>query len=257
MSRNHNEINSDKTTGPVKQQQTRIELKYLLDNQQSCAIKEWARKHLDSDPNCVPRGHDHYDVSTLYFDTQELDLYHRTGRVGRTKYRIRGYNDRETVWLETKTKKKVVVSKNRSAVSTEEFDRYLGQQNSSGARLEEPWSGRWFQDGLSEHLLIPIVQIGYQRFARLGVFDGEAMRLTIDNQLEASHATSNQLRTPSHERSIATPDILELKFNNQMPAPFKQLLSLFPLTLHGFSKYRTAVEACGIFSQVPEYHSCA
>ena len=72
---------------------------------------------------------------------------------------------------------------------------------------------------------------------------GESLRLTIDSQLQASRARGWRVASTSDAASrtervdVAEVEILELKFHNQMPHLFKELLRTFPLRSTGFSKY--------------------
>ncbi len=59
----------------------RIELKYMLDANLSVEVREWARQHLGVEGHCNDSFGDSYDANTLYLDTPEFDLFHRTGAV--------------------------------------------------------------------------------------------------------------------------------------------------------------------------------
>ncbi|TWU48516.1 VTC domain protein [Rubripirellula tenax] len=225
----------------------RIELKYTLDAHLSCEVRRWAREHLGVDRHCNASLGDSYDVNTLYLDTPEMDLFHRTGEIGRAKHRIRRYGDDSTLWIETKRKKANVVRKNRSATSEDEVVRRLTDDS-------EPtlWCGDWFVSRIAERRLQPTVQVHYRRFARTSTLGGESLRLTIDSHLQASPANGWQVAASSDNANrtarIDTADIeiLELKFLNQMPHLFKELLRTFAIPATGFSKYRAAVERSGL-----------
>ncbi|MEZ6048668.1 MAG: polyphosphate polymerase domain-containing protein [Planctomycetaceae bacterium] len=251
MSRD-NLLNTNEQTQP-----TRMELKYQIDKQLSSEIQEWAKEHIAADPHCSEPGCDSYRVSTLYFDNPELDEYHRTGLAGNTKHRIRCYEETAQIWLEAKSKKKCRVSKRRTNVSADEFQHSLKEYLSSSQTFDQSWPGYWFLNAVDELRLISIVGVQYQRFARTEVIQGESLRLTIDSELQAASTTSCLFRDTLPLQSIETPDILELKFHNRMPLLFKQLLSQFPLTCQGFSKYRTSVEVCVNNRDKSELISCA
>jgi hypothetical protein len=231
----------------VPNQDKRIELKYLLDEQLAQDVKVWARERLGRDPHCCESLVDSYDVHTLYLDTSTWDLYHRTGVVGSTKYRIRQYSHEETLWLECKRKKKDVVRKNRTAVpATEAADRLSGQLSSDHAN----WCGDWFVQRIADRSLRPAVQVHYRRFARTSTLEGESLRLTIDSHLQASRVSGwddSLVRNQSsgeRRQNVSPVQILELKFHNQMPWLFKELLRKFAIPASGFSKYRSAVDGC-------------
>ncbi len=231
----------------------RIELKYMLDASLSLEVRAWARVHLGVDAHCnssdtintADKGDllsDSYDVNTLYLDTPELDIFHRNSDLGKAKHRIRRYGDEVTWWLETKRKKGNVVNKNRTATSADEVVARLSHLSD-----QTPWCGDWFATRIIERRLQPTIQVHYRRFARTSTFGSESLRLTIDSHLQASSAcgwlvASTSDKVNRRQRLNATNvEILELKFHNQMPHLFKELLRTFAIPATGFSKYRTAV----------------
>ncbi len=229
-------------------QDQRIELKYLLDASLSLEVRGWAREHLGVDAHCNESLGDSYEVNTLYLDTPELDLFHRTREVGKAKHRIRRYGDEPTWWLETKRKRSNVVKKNRTATNGDEVVARL-----SNLADQAPWCGEWFASRILERRLQPTVQIHYRRFARTSTLDGESLRLTIDSHLQTSPAhgwhvaaTSDSVNRCLRMHATDT-EVLELKFHNRMPYLFKELLRSFAIPATSFSKYRTAV-ACAVHS---------
>jgi hypothetical protein len=228
----------------------RIEFKYLLDNETSESVKLWARENLGVDAHCDPQFGDSYEVNTLYFDSPQFDLYHRTGVVGRTKHRIRRYGNESTIWLETKRKDKHdVVTKNRTAVTEEELHiRALECHDTWQA--DAPWCGDWFLERIHRRGLQPSVQVHYRRFARTAILGNESLRLTIDSHLQSSLPQGWQVMNREQVKVIdsANVEVLELKFHNHMPSRFKDLLRSIPIKLTPFSKYRTSVEACELIS---------
>src|SRR5688572_9002893 len=69
------------------------ELKFALDTEGAAAVREWARTELVPDPHAADAEGDGYHTTSLYFDTEDLDVFFRRGSHGRAKYRIRRYND--------------------------------------------------------------------------------------------------------------------------------------------------------------------
>jgi len=82
------------------------ELKFLVDERQAPALREWARARLARDSfGSGPYGDD-YTTTSLYFETPQFDVYHRRGSYGRSKFRIRRYGTAEIVFLERTGRKK-------------------------------------------------------------------------------------------------------------------------------------------------------
>ena len=222
----------------------RVEMKFRIDAEMSDAVKAWARDHLGVDENCNAEGGDSYDINTLYLDSPEFDILNGTGKVGRAKHRVRRYGNEDTLWVETKRKKKMVVRKNRTALHESDFAPRR-QLNPNDVRCDD-----WFVQRIAERQMQPAVQIVYRRFARTTILNNQALRLTIDSNMFASAVdgwcvprSSQQGTTPQTE--IGDCEILELKFSGPMPHLFKRLLQTFTLPMSGFSKYRTAMETLG------------
>lgn len=237
----------------------RIEMKFQLNALLSAQVKDWARDHLGIDENCNAEDGDSYDVQTLYLDTAELDLFRRTDVIGAAKHRIRRYGNEQTLWVETKRKKKMVVRKNRTALfesdlmsrlATYPTDRVASDQREADSiqpnpqASADPWCGDWFLERVDRRRLQPAIQIGYRRFARTSTLNGANLRLTIDSHMSASPINDWSVSALPFRgfTSIADCHILELKFHNQMPHLFKELLRTFPIPATGFSKYRTAMQ---------------
>src|SRR6185503_18077472 len=98
------------------------ELKFVLNRTAANALADWARSHLSPDPNAAdPTGS--YRTTSLYFDTPRLDVYFRRGSCSRAEFRVRRYNDSETVFLERKLKIGDRLSKRRSEAPVDDLAR--------------------------------------------------------------------------------------------------------------------------------------
>src|SRR5918993_1510203 len=92
------------------------ELKFVVDAVVGQAIREWARERLAADPHGAGAWSDQYRVSSVYFDTDRRDVFHRRGSFGRSKYRIRRYEDDPTVFLERKLRTGSLLAKRRTSI---------------------------------------------------------------------------------------------------------------------------------------------
>lgn len=216
------------------------ELKFLIDEDRAQRVIEWARKHLDRDPHAGGECGDVYDVNSLYLDTPNLDVFHRSELFKQQKYRLRRYGQESTLWMEVKKKRRGLVRKQRVAVD----------QGAVVQRLIEPadmeWEGAWFRARLDEQSLRPVSQVTYRRFARVGTTTNGTMRLTVDSNLTGCLAEGWQVSSgPLQGISLLDGQrILELKFQVVMPPLFQQLVMQELLLTTSFSKYRTSVEEC-------------
>ena len=221
------------------------EVKFLVSPQLAEQVRQWARAHLQPDPYAGGKAGDGYQISSLYFDTPEFDVFHRRGSFGRSKYRVRRYGNSAVVFLERKLKTRGLLTKRRSVIRLEELGQLSVEEGSSS------WAGRWFQRRLQVRNLRPVGQISYRRTARVAVTSFGPVRLTLDDNLTASIADRLGFDANGGESILRDRIILELKFRYAMPAMFKYLVEEFALTPEPFSKYRYAASCLGLGETMP------
>ena len=188
------------------------------------------------------RGEEGYQITSLYFDTRQFDVFHRRGSFGRSKYRIRRYGASEVVFLERKLKSRGLLTKRRAIVGLNELERF------SGDGVGDSWAGRWFHRRLQARQLGAICQISYRRTALVAMTDLGPIRLTMDHDLHAQPAAGVWFHEAQGTRLLEDQMILELKFRREMPLQFKRLVEEFQLNPQPFSKYRRAVTTLGLVS---------
>jgi hypothetical protein len=219
-----------------------FEVKFLLSARQAQSIGDWARAHLQADTHGSGEHGDAYQVSSIYYDSEEFAVYRRIGSYGRSKFRVRRYNDSDHVFLERKTKTETQVSKRRSLLPIEALSHLA-------LPLQPTWSGYWFQRRLRLRALLPVCRIQYQRMARVGQTETGPCRLTLDHALRAEVCSEAALFTPytssTRTAQLLLADktyILELKYRYALPSLFRQLLVEFAPVPQRVSKYRLAVQ---------------
>jgi len=219
------------------------EIKFLVRPALAEQIRGWARGRLAPDPHAGGAQGDVYRITSLYFDTEQSDVFHRRGSYGRAKYRIRRYGESEAVFLESQLKTRGLLAKRRSTLLLDELDRLAGDTP------ERDWSGFWFHRRLLARRLGPICQISYDRTARVAMTRNGPIRLTLDENLRALPAAGLWF---SEQEGTALPEdriILELKFRRETPVLFKYLVEEFALDSQPFSKYRLAAESLGLVAE--------
>ncbi|MEP6538937.1 MAG: polyphosphate polymerase domain-containing protein [Bryobacteraceae bacterium] len=223
------------------------ETKFVVSRAAAAEIRQWARQHLTADAHGTGPDGDGYRITTLYLDTPNLDVFHRTGSHGRTKYRLRRYADGDVVYLERKVKSQGRITKRRTAVPLDE----LGCLASHQPRLR--WPGYWFHRRVLARQVQPVCQLSYQRTARMAVVDGATIRLTLDESLSA-WAVAEYRFCPDAQGLPLLGDnvILEMKYLNSIPRLFFDLVSEFRLSPEPASKYR---RAGALFVPAPESHA--
>ena len=216
------------------------EIKYLITADRAEEIRDWVRTRIDADPHGAGESGDVYHVRSLYFDTEDFDVFYRRGSFGRSKYRIRRYESGEATFLERKLRRRNKVSKRRSIVGLGDLERLANDEAPNG------WEGYWFHRRLLARRLMPICQISYRRIARVSMTDLGPIRLTIDQNVHALPVRVAAFDDPGQGPCVSGDrSILELKYRQSMPAVFKHLVETFALEPQAVSKYRLAAVALG------------
>jgi len=215
------------------------EIKFVLPTALAERIRDWARRNLEPDPYGGGQFNDWYHTASLYFDTADGKVFHRSGSFGRSKYRVRRYGEAEFVFLERKLRKPGVLVKRRTTVSLESID-----------RLSEPvsdpdWLGEWFHRRLLLRQIRPVCELSYARVARFARTAEGPARLTLDEDVRVVPA--DQPRFSGQVGTLVVPGqmILELKYRYRAPAIFKRLVEEFSLAPQRASKYRLGITALG------------
>lgn len=182
-----------------------FELKFLVDEPTALAIEAWARRTMSLDPHGSPALGGAYDTATLYLDTPELDVYHRSPSYKRRKFRIRRYGSAAWVSLEQKSKRGDRVRKRRSSVPLHELGLLTalsslertrdaappaidaaGAAWTAGGGESQPvgaWPGGWFGARIAGRRLVPACLVTNRRTALVGTCAEGPLRLTIDRDV--------------------------------------------------------------------------
>jgi hypothetical protein len=217
------------------------ELKFLIAASLGAEIRSWARQNMAPDPYASGPSGDTYQTTTLYFDTDAFDVFHRRGSFGRSKYRVRRYGTADVLFLERKMRTRDRLSKRRTLVPD------TALQTLTAPTIDARWPGAWMHRRLLARQLHPRCVIRYQRMARVSMSAAGPLRLTVDDQLAAWAADGYSLAAPPAPVDLLTGQvILELKFRQEVPALFKRLVETFDLAPQKLSKYRTAAPALGL-----------
>lgn len=215
------------------------EMKFVVNEDIAQTIMAWARQHLAADPH-ARECDEGYHVNSLYLDTPDFDTFRRQPGFRRRKFRLRRYGQESTIWLEVKRKRNGHVRKRRVSVADAMLIQHLVQP-------ENPeWEGAWFRRRIDQRQLRPVCQVTYRRFARIGMSATGPVRLTVDRDLFAAHATVWQVPAEplSGEPLLKSRRIVEFKFRDVLPASFRGLIQDLRLEPATFSKYRECVAAC-------------
>ena len=228
----------DQPTSPVEKKDFAYELKFLVPNHVADAALAWARTNLVADPNADGTRGDTYAITSLYFDTTELDVFHRVGSYGRCKYRVRRYGEEEAIFLERKLKTRGLVGKRRLRIPAEELALL------TRIEAEPDWLGYWFHRRILVRQLLPTCQISYERVARMGMSNEGPIRITMDRKIRSLPRSQLEFEGSSEGLALLTNEtIIELKYRKSLPALFKNLIQELALNPQPVSKYRLSMEA--------------
>ncbi len=214
------------------------ELKFLVDEATAGAAEAWARQHLAPDPHADTTSAG-YRTASLYLDTVAFDVYRRTGRFGRSKFRVRRYGAEPFVFLERKTRNGDRVAKDRARTPADEVELL-------GAAVPASWPGRWFGLQVAEGGLRPMCLVRYDRSAYVAETADGPLRLTLDRQVRGAPANVWSVEGPEGVPLLEGKVVLELKFRSAPPTPFKLLVEDLRLQPSAVSKYRLCVGAWGL-----------
>jgi hypothetical protein len=223
-----------------------FELKFLLEETRARAVEDWARRRLALDPHGDPALGGAYRTTSLYCDTPQRDVYHRTEPYKGHKFRVRRYGSVPWAFLERKSKEADRVAKKRTPIPEEEL-----------ALLAHPtsrvkWPGRWFHRSLLAYRLLPVCRVTYQRMAFAGSRAEGPLRLTLDQHVHGTVTDEWDLAPAEGGLPLlAGQVILEFKFRGALPALFQELVRELGLSPSTVSKYRLCREAWGIAMSLP------
>jgi hypothetical protein len=217
------------------------EIKFLITPALAEQIRDWARWRLAPDPNGSPDLDDAYRTATLYFDTEQFDVFHRKGSFGRSKYRVRRYGENGAAFLERKLKTGGLLTKRRTLVKLGELERL------ASAEPERGWAGYWFHQRLLARRLKSVCRISYRRAAHVAMTNSGPIRLTLDHHIRTVPASGFLFHNAEKgARLLENQVVLELKYCVEVPLLFKLLVEEFALNPQPISKYRLAAVALGL-----------
>lgn len=213
------------------------ELKFIITPELAEKVKSLIGDRLALDPFAEDSVHGTYQISSLYFDTEQFDVFQKNGSYGRSKLRIRRYGASDTVYLERKLKSGGVLTKRRSLHAIQNLDLL------TLPLLPEQSQSVWFHRRLLARRLRPVCQITYQRHARIALIEHGPIRLTLDHEL--SGTAIDQIEFAEHvveQPLLAGKVIMEMKFLRELPYLFKSIITQLGLSPQPMSKYRHAAQ---------------
>ena len=216
------------------------EIKFLVDAARGPEVQAWMRANLAPDEFGSGPEHDQFETSSLYFETEQFDVFRRRGSFGKSKYRVRRYGTSPIMFLERKFRTDRVLIKRRTTAALEDFGRIEGNEP------DPAWYGYWFHRRLVARQLKPLVQVSYVRTARLGISPHGKVRMTIDFDLRVLPLPDRAFLPGTGLPLMQSHNIIEVKYCVTLPAIFQDLISQFALEPQALSKYRAGLALLGL-----------
>jgi len=214
----------------------RVEHKYFIPSKYVDDLKYCLSKIMIEDKNSKLSGG--YKITSLYFDTpDDHDLNQKlNGVIYREKYRIRIYDKNSSFGkFEIKRKLNQTIEKYSLKLTSNEIKSIIsGDYSVLYKDSEFAYAGY----RMSYNQYTPKTIVEYYRYAYYLPLNN--IRVTIDSNLSNYGFKDNFLDindfTPNKVKRLGH-DILEVKFNNQIPRYILDVLSSFPIRQSAISKY--------------------
>lgn len=214
----------------------RYELKYILNKEQTIALKERLVGHMEVDQYGLT------SIASLYYDTDDYRLIRTSIEKPefKEKIRLRSYGlakPGSRVFLELKRKAYGIVYKRRVPTTEEAVDKFFNYEGDICADGQIAREIAYFR-GYYERL-VPACLIIYDRLAYFEP-NGD-LRLTIDSN--PRYRTSELNLSSSMEGISLLPDgytVLEIKVQVAMPLWLTKILADLKIYMNSFSKYGVA-----------------
>lgn len=213
------------------------EAKFLVDVRLRPQIVEWSRANLQADGHGSGVYADEYSTASLYFETAAFDVYQRNESYGRSKFRIRRYGMSNIIFLERKFRTERLLAKRRTTVPVEDLERLAGTD------LDPLWPGYWFHRRILLRQLRPLIQMSYDRVARIGASNTGPVRMTIDTNLRVLPMPDRAFIPGVGLPLLEDKCIIEVKYRREIPAVFRRLAEEFGIEHQRISKYRLGLTA--------------
>ncbi len=227
-------------------------MKYLLPENLADVLVPKLLKHMDWDPYAEKKPGKKYYINSLYYDSCGFACYYEkiAGLEKRKKLRLRVYEDllnpNTKVYIEIKRKDNIIVLKDRIIASFNDCcqsflkgDYNILRKNRPEKEISFINEFIWTKD---YNCFKPQILISYCRSPLVGKID-QRFRVTFDSDLTAVPAdwlTVNKAKIPVCPGFV----IMEVKFNNTLPAWFHEIIKDYNLERISFSKYCMGVDAC-------------
>ena len=225
----------------------RFEYKYLVPESLRRRLEETVKEYMVLDANCSIMPSNTYRIRSVYFDDQKFSCYHEKidGLLNRRKFRIRTYGEKDNaIFLEEKGRRNAFCYKQREIIPSQLYSLAVIADWRNMQGLAPCGSKVWnsFISAGMRASMRPILRVDYDRRAYVDN-SGSRFRVTFDSELRAVQTIDIHdagLRTRKVHPGM---NIVEIKFERQVPLWFIRLVESINLQQISISKYCVCAEA--------------
>lgn len=231
----------------------RHELKYLINDGDHELLRERLCVIASTDSHAV---NGEYKLRSLYFDTLNNQAFNEKnmGVFFRKKYRIRIYNDSDSVIkLECKMKNDSYINKRSASLTREEFDQIMeGNYEFLTLKKDNPLYIEFYYMCVSKYLR-PRLIVDYER--EPFIYAPGDVRITFDKHVRASSYIYDMFDSDIPCRYILEPGkmVMEVKFTEYLPDIIRDILPPRALECTALSKYALSFSAGSHLYAVSKY----
>ena len=226
---------------------SRFEFKYIINKNLSKVIQQEVKNFTTNDD--FTKKKDKYLVRSLYFDNNIFTNFKEKidGIKNRHKFRIRTYsmkkNELVPMYLEMKGRDNQRTFKNRTKIEIDDLKSFCGNKDLFHLKkkyLDNKLINQFIFDFYRKKIL-PKVIIDYNRKALLSK-NGLYFRLTFDSDIKACSSQDLFEKNHNWKECISGNDILEVKFDLNIPPWFHRIIQNYQLKRISVSKFVLGME---------------
>lgn len=232
---------------------SRYELKYLIPERVALQVRQFVQQYLEVDEYGAGLPNYSYPVHSIYFDSDDWEIYWRTinGDKNRYKLRLRYYSEdpRTPVFVEIKRRMKDIILKERGRIEHADVPLLAAGHfppDRSGRRpAEEVHAIHRFLELMADVNAKPKMHVAYEREAYVNNHNNE-VRVTMDRAVRGATRFDGKVTTKMEDPFVCTKEvvILELKFTGRYPFWYRDLVQNFNCFQTGAAKF---VETTNLF----------
>ncbi len=216
----------------------RYELKYIITPKMAYILKTRLLTIMNVDA-LATGGVNGYLISSLYFDDLDSTAYFEKldGVLYRTKYRIRVYDyDDSFIRLERKLKHENMTSKDQTKITKAQFYEIINGDINNIALTDDKLYNEFIKD-IRLKSLRPSVIVEYKRLAL--TYPVSDVRVTFDSDIRSGMYSYDLFDKKLNTFSVLKPNevVLEVKFNDYLPANIATILTTIPSFRQAVSKF--------------------